>query len=126
VREFAVFCLLAVLLIPAASAFGGAALRHSLGYAYWPAWEQWFMGNVLTQLIVTPVIFYLVLGFPWSVPATSVKRWVEGGLLTVGLIVTGYLAFSAETGRMVSRNLVSMRPCRFCSGPPFDLGCSVL
>jgi two-component system, LuxR family, sensor kinase FixL len=30
-------------------------------------------------------------------PANSVKRWAEGGLLTVGLIVTGYLAFGMET-----------------------------
>lgn len=98
VREYAMFCLFAVLLIPAASALGGAALRHSLGYAYWPAWEQWFLGNALTHLIVTPAIFYLILGFPWSAPATSVKRWAEGGLLAVGLIVTGYMAFSAGTG----------------------------
>jgi integral membrane sensor domain MASE1 len=78
VREFAVFCLFAVLLIPAASAFGGAALRHPLGYAYWPAWKQWFMGSVLTQLIVTPAIFYLVLGFPWSVPPTPSSVGLKG------------------------------------------------
>jgi two-component system, LuxR family, sensor kinase FixL len=100
VKEFAVFCLFAVLLIPAASAFGGAALRHSLGYAYWFAWEQWFMGNVLAQLIVTPAILYLVMGFPWNVPALSAKRWAEGGFLTVGLIVTGYLAFSTGADGM--------------------------
>src|SRR5262249_5518890 len=34
----------------------------------------------------------------WSAPATSVKRWAEGGLLAVGLIVTGYMAFSTGTG----------------------------
>jgi CheY-like chemotaxis protein len=52
VREFGVFCLFAVLLIPAAAAFAGAALRHARGYAYWPAWEQWFLGNVLTHLVL--------------------------------------------------------------------------
>ena len=36
VWEFAVFSLFAVLLLPFASAFGGAALRHNLGYAFWP------------------------------------------------------------------------------------------
>jgi C4-dicarboxylate-specific signal transduction histidine kinase len=95
-----VFCLFAVLLIPAASAFGGAAIRYSLGYAYWPAWEQWFMGNALAHLVVTPAIFYLVLGFPWNVPAASLKRWGEGGLLTVGLIVTGFMAFSTGAGEV--------------------------
>ena len=98
VWEFAVFCLFAVLLIPFASAFGGAALRHNLGYAFWPAWEQWFMGDALTQLVVTPAIFYLVIGFPWAMPAPTAKRAVEGGLLTAGLILTGYVALNTSLG----------------------------
>jgi integral membrane sensor domain MASE1 len=57
VRDFALYCLFAVLLVPAASAFAGAGARHFLGFDYWPAWEQWFLGNVLTHLVVTPVIF---------------------------------------------------------------------
>ena len=93
-REFAAFCLVAVLLIPAASAFAGATLRHLLGYAYWTAWEQWFMGNALTHLVITPAIFYLVLGLSWKVPAPSPKRFLEGVVLTAGLIVTGYMALS--------------------------------
>jgi two-component system, LuxR family, sensor kinase FixL len=97
-RDFTVFCLFAVLLIPATSASGGAALRHILGYSYWLAWEQWFMGNALAQLIVTPAIFYLVLGFPWKMPRPSKKRAVEGGLLIAGLILTGYVAFYTGVG----------------------------
>jgi PAS domain S-box-containing protein len=97
VRDFAFYCLFAVLLVPVASAFGGAASRHFLGYDFWLAWEQWFLGNVLTHLIVTPVIFYWVLGTPWSVPARF-TRWVEGALLTAGLIVTAYIAFDTEAG----------------------------
>ena len=89
---------MAVLLIPAASAFAGAALRHAHGYDYWPAWEQWFLGNVLTHLVVTPAIFYLVLTAPWKMPMPSTRRWVEGGLLTAGLILTGYAAFTMEPG----------------------------
>ena len=100
VREFGVFCLFAVLLIPAASAFAGAALRHAHGYAYWPAWEQWFLGNVLTHLVVTPAIFYLVLTAPWKMSMPSTKRWVEGGLLTAGLILTGHAALAMEPGEI--------------------------
>ena len=96
VREFAVFCLFAVLLIPFTSAFVGAALRYSLGYAFWLAWEQWFMGDALTQLVVTPAIFYLVIGFPWRMPALTAKRAAEGGLLTAGLILSGYIAFNTS------------------------------
>ena len=98
VREFAIYCLFAVLLVPAFSAFAGAAARHFLGYPYWPAWEQWFLGNALAQLVVTPLIFYWVLGAPWNAPARFATRWVEGTLLTAGLIVTAYIAFDTDAG----------------------------
>ena len=98
VRDFALFCLFAVLLVPAASAFGGAAARHFLGHDFGLAWEQWFLGDALAQLVVTPVIFYWVLGAPWNTPARFSTRSVEGALLTAGLIATAYIAFDTEAG----------------------------
>ena len=98
VRDFALYCLFAVLLVPAASAFGGAAARGFLGHDFWLAWEQWFLGDALAQLIVTPVIFYWVLGAPWNAPVRFRTRWVEGALLMAGLIVTAYIAFDTEAG----------------------------
>ena len=98
VREFAIYCLFAVLLVPAASAFAGAAARHFLGYPYWPAWEQWFLGNALAQLVVTPLIFYWVLGAPWNAPARFATRWAEAALLTAGLIATAFIAFDTDAG----------------------------
>ena len=56
------------------------------------------MGDALTQLVVTPAIFYLVIGYPWAMPAPTAKRAVEGGLLTTGLILTGYIAFNTSLG----------------------------
>ena len=98
VRDFALYCLFAVLLVPAASAFGGAAARYFLGSDFWPAWEQWFLGDALTHLVVTPVIFYWVLGVPWNEPIRSGRRWIEGALLAAGLLVTAYIAFDTEGG----------------------------
>jgi PAS domain S-box-containing protein len=102
VREFSLYCLIAVLLVPAGSAFAGAAARHFLfpGYGYWQAWEQWFLGDALAHLVITPVIFYWVLGSPWNAPARTAARRVEAGLLTVGLIVTAYLAFTTGEGEI--------------------------
>src|SRR5262245_59871764 len=80
VQAFALFCLWAVLLIPAVAAFGGAAARHVLGHDFWPAWEQWFLGDALAHLVVTPAILYWVFGAPWKMRAPGVTRWVEGGL----------------------------------------------
>jgi PAS domain S-box-containing protein len=93
VREFVTFCLLAVLLVPALCAFGGAAVRYLLGHDYWLAWQQWFLGNALAHLVVTPAIFYWILGAPWNVRGLSVKRCVEGALLAIGLILAANAAF---------------------------------
>jgi len=56
VRKLGVYLGVAVLLVPALSALGGAASRHALGYEFRPAWIQWFLGNALTNLAITPTI----------------------------------------------------------------------
>jgi PAS domain S-box-containing protein len=96
--EFAVFGLIAVLLVPAVSAFGGAAARSALGYSYWLAWQQWFLGDALAHLIVTTAVLYWVLRFPRMLKGISIRRWAEGGLLASGLVLTSYLAFHAGPG----------------------------
>lgn len=93
VREFAMYSLWAVTLIPALGAFAGATARHRLGHDFWDAWEQWFIGNVLTHLVVTPAILYWLFNaraFRWPSPG----RRSEAVLLTAGLILSGYLAFA--------------------------------
>ncbi len=93
VKEYALFCLFAVGLIPMLGAFAGAAARHALGKDYWTAWEQWFLSNSLTHLVITPLILYWIVGMPWKAPLPSRWRCLEAGLLTIGLVVTGYMAF---------------------------------
>jgi PAS domain S-box-containing protein len=95
-REFVTFCLLAVLLVPAVFAFAGAAVRYLQGDNYWIAWERWFLGNALAHLVVTPAIFYWILGAPWNFRGLSMNRCVEGALLAIGLILAAIVAF--ETG----------------------------
>ena len=92
VRDFGVYCLIAVLAIPAVSAFAGAYTRAHWGADYWTSWEQWFLGDALAQLIVTPFIFYWVLR-PSDQRNLSTVQWVEALLLLAGLIVTLTLAF---------------------------------
>jgi PAS domain S-box-containing protein len=95
-KEFALFCLVAVLLVPAASAFGGAAARHALGHEYWPAWEQWFLGDATTNLVITPAILYWIFGEPWKLPPSFGARFAEAALLGVLLIITAHIAFSVR------------------------------
>ena len=92
VRDFGVFCLIAVIAVPVASAFAGAASRGEWGAAYWVNWERWFLGNALTQLIVTPFIFYWLFRRAEQT-VLSLARWIEALVLLTGLVISLTLAF---------------------------------
>jgi PAS domain S-box-containing protein len=96
--DFVFFCLFAVLLGPAISAFAGAAARHAVGYAYWAAWEQWFLGDALAQLVVTPAILFWVFG-PWRKLITAPnRRKAEALVVALGIVASTVTAFSLPTG----------------------------
>jgi PAS domain S-box-containing protein len=97
-REFGIFAAVAVILVPAVSALAGAACRSVLGFAFWPAWLQWFLGNALTNLVLTSsVLFWLALYQRPAAPL-STRRIIEGSLLTIGLGVTAFAAFIGPAG----------------------------
>ncbi len=98
VREYALYCLVAVLLVPALGAFAGASARSALGYDYWVSWQQWFLGNVVTHLVVTPAILYGIPGAAKAFASPRSSRWVEGLLVAVGVLVTSYAAFRVAPG----------------------------
>lgn len=104
VRQFALFCLFAVLIIPAASAFAGAALGRLNGSAigYWTLWDRWLMGDALTQLVITPAIFYWVLGAHARLSLPPLRRGIEVAALTVGLVLTTYMAANTGEGFSVA------------------------
>ena len=52
------------------------------------------VAGVLAHMVVTPALFYLILGAPWNAPAPTLRRKMEGGMLTVGLTLAGFLAFN--------------------------------
>jgi PAS domain S-box-containing protein len=113
VREFALFCLFAVLLIPAAAAFGGAAIRAALGHDFATAWEQWFLGNATTQLIITPAALYWIGRGTWDPRQSSRGNWIEGGVLAVCLIVSCHLAVNGGASS------VALTDARFYAPVPF-------
>jgi PAS domain S-box-containing protein len=98
VRQFAVFVLVAVLLIPALAAFAGATARQTLGNDYWVTWDQWFMGDALSHLVITPALFYWVFGVATRFPRPDLRRLTEAWALTVGLLLAGYLAANTTEG----------------------------
>ena len=98
VRDFAIYCLIAVVLVPAGAALLGASARHFLGHDYWEAWRQWFLGDALTQLVITPAILYGLPAARRSLSRASAPRLGEAALVTIGLFVAGYAAFHTSPG----------------------------
>jgi len=68
------------------------------GHGYWASWQQWFLGNVLAHLVVTPAILYGIPGIARALAVPNPKRWLEGLLLAIGLAATGYAAFQTPAG----------------------------
>jgi PAS domain S-box-containing protein len=104
-RDLGIFFLFAVLLVPALSAAGGAAAHSAMGRAFWPSFDQWFLGNALASLVVVPILFYWVLrppnpdGFSWP--------WMaEAAVLAIGLIVSLKLALEPDSS---PRDIVETR-----------------
>ena len=96
--EYALFCFVAILLAPALSALGGAACWHLRGHPFWPAWKQWFLGDVATHLILTPAILYGFLGDAATEWKRLLKRWKESAALMVTLVLASHSAFRMEPG----------------------------
>ena len=92
VKDFAIFVAFAVALVPAISAFAGAAVLPGAGGDYWSSWAQWFMGDVLAQIVLTPAILYWVFAAPWRV-SIDTRSLAEATVLTAGLAVATYWAF---------------------------------
>jgi len=89
-RDFGLFVLLAVILIPAVFALGGAAARQVWGLDFWTTVGQWAAGDALAQLIIAPAILYWVFGAAWKGKTFAVKHLAEAVLLTAGLLLSSY------------------------------------
>ena len=104
-RDLGWYCLIVVVLTPALSALGGAGVLHAEGRAFWPSFEQWYLGDALASLVLTPILFYWLMRPPN--PATfNGPRIIEAGVLAIGLVVTLVWAFEPLAG---PRDIVETR-----------------
>jgi PAS domain S-box-containing protein len=98
-REFSLFFACGVILAPALSAFGGAATLYARsGDPHWHSWLNWFLGDALVNLVLTPTILYWWTGGLSSLWHASVLRRAEAILLMAALILIGIKVIGGELG----------------------------
>ena len=87
-REFMVYLGIAAALVPALSALAAAPARYALGDPFWRTAYQWFLGDALAQVIVTPTLLYW-----WTRGYRDVGSRLKE-LLLVGAGLTGALLYA--------------------------------
>jgi signal transduction histidine kinase len=61
-RQFTTYFAVAGLAAPALSALAGAGTRFAMGFSFWPSFSQWFLGDFIAALVLTPTLLYWFLG----------------------------------------------------------------
>jgi PAS domain S-box-containing protein len=113
-RDLGWFALVAVLIVPAAGALAGAGLWHALGANFWPTWSQWFMGDALAHIVLTPAILTVIF---YSVPTIERRpgfaRALEIAVILGGLAGASYLGFHVTGSRLPSFGPLFYAPIPF-------------
>jgi PAS domain S-box-containing protein len=110
VQQLIQFFLVAVLAVPALSAFAGALSRVAIGDDFWRSFWEWFLGDSLVNLILTPMILFWALGGVASIRSSSNKRRIEAALLFAALILVGIKALSGEIAGMSNSSVLIYLP----------------
>ncbi len=98
-RDITIFILLGVFLAPFLSSFLDAALVKLNGWgssAYWDVWRVRFLSNVLATMTLVPVVMLWVDGGVSALRKAPLRRYVEAGLLTVGLLTVSIIVFDSQ------------------------------
>src|SRR5262249_7468315 len=93
------FVAFAVLLAPLLSSFVDARFVKLIGWgtdSYWQVWLMRALSNVLAALTIVPAIYIVADGGLSFVHRATRSRYVEAGLIAIGLIVVCFLVFAAE------------------------------
>jgi signal transduction histidine kinase len=90
----------AVLLSPALSAVAGAAVRGLALEAFWTNWYQWFLGDALAALVLTPTLICWIVWIDERRGQRLLprRRFTEMPLASGGLLLASYAAFGRTTG----------------------------
>src|SRR5215469_11844686 len=95
-RDFGLFALVAALAVPAIGALAGAGLRYGTGHDFWSSWLQWWVGNALAQLMITPAILTWLAPDISRIKRVKPVRAVEFVVTLGGLAGTSYAALQGR------------------------------
>jgi PAS domain S-box-containing protein len=90
------FFVIAVIAVPMLSAIGGALSRMAIGDAFWVAWQKWFLGASLVNLILTPMFLYWARNGLSAIRAANNKRRIEAVLVFAALILVGIKSMNGD------------------------------
>ena len=100
-RQMVAYLVVAVLVAPALAALGGAGLvswlRTSPGF--WLVWQQWWLSNAITGLIVLPLLTVDVRALLSGGVRLPARRAAEAALLAASLLVVGAAVFARSYDR---------------------------
>jgi PAS domain S-box-containing protein len=112
-RDLGWFGFVAVIVAPTMGAFAGATLRHTLGDDYWQSWSQWFVGDALAQIVVTPAILYWVIRDLSAIKRPSLGRALEIAVVFAGLTFSSYFAFHSSAQSRLPIGPIEYLPAPF-------------
>ena len=91
-HDFWVYLVSTAMVAPALSGVAGAASWMVLGHEFWPTWRNWFLGDSLVNVVVTPLLLCLATGWRKAARAKPV-RYLEGLAVFSGLLFAVQLAY---------------------------------
>jgi PAS domain S-box-containing protein len=96
INDFWLYLAVAGLAAPAVSGLAGAASWVPLGRDFWTTWRRWFLGDSLANIVLTPLLLYVMVDWRKLLKATP-ARYLEGLVVLSGLVVTLQLAYEHST-----------------------------
>jgi PAS domain S-box-containing protein len=106
IKALAKYSFFAVILAPFLAAFLSA---RGIGGDYWNGWRVCFFSEVLAFVTLTPAILsWITEGPSWARKPRACH--LEAAALTVGLVLLGYIAFTASTSSNSPALLYSLVP----------------
>jgi len=112
VSSAGIYLVIAAGLVPAVSAIGGAWARKALGDPFWPVWRQWFIGDALANLVLTPML--LSIGSEWKhARKANPLMFLEGFVLAAGIMFTAQGTFRQRIGGADFEPLLLYAPVPF-------------